>query len=91
MAAAELPKLDLGDALAVCLLMSSADDDRFERAAVRWLARFALETPSARIEDVRLGLVAFEAMPYNAAAARSTLAELCRTHGLDAAARRLAG
>src|SRR4051812_50179434 len=45
-AAAELPAIDLGDALAICLLMSDRDDERFERAAVRWLARLALERPA---------------------------------------------
>jgi hypothetical protein len=83
--ALELPRVDLDDALRICLLMSSADDDRFERAAVRWLARASLETPSMRLEDLRMGLIAFEALPYNPAAARQTLAELCSVHRLDAA------
>ena len=86
-AAAELPQVDLDDALRICLLMSAQDDDRFERAAVRWLARASLETPSMRLEDLRMGLIAFEAMPYNAAAARGTLAGLCAAHRLDKAAR----
>ena len=84
-AAAELPHVDLSDALRICLLMSDQDDARFERAAVRWLARASLETPSMRLEDLRMGLVAFEAMPYNHAAARRTLAELCSAHRLDEA------
>lgn len=90
-AAAELPQVDLSDALRICLLMSDKDDERFERAAVRWLARASLETPTMRLEDLRQGLVAFEAMPYNAAAARVTLAELCAAHRLDEAVRVLTG
>jgi len=82
-AAAELPRVDLQDALRICLLMSAQDDDRFERAAVRWLARATLETPTMRLDDLRLGLIAFEAMPYNQAAARRTLAQLCAAHRLD--------
>jgi hypothetical protein len=86
-AAAELPHVELGDALRICLLMSDQDDDRFERAAVRWLARASLETPSMRLDDLRMGLIAFEAMPYNHGAARQTLADLCAAHRLDAAVR----
>src|SRR5205085_2853559 len=73
-AAAELPAVDLADALAICLLMSARDDERFERAAVRWLARVALERPAVGLADLRDGLVAFEAMPYNPAAAREVVA-----------------
>jgi hypothetical protein len=86
-AAAELPHVDLEDALRICLLMSAQDDARFERAAVRWLARASLETPTMRLEDLRMGLIAFEAMPYNPSAAQQTLAALCTTHQLDKAAR----
>ena len=84
-AALELPRVDLEDALRICLLMSSSDSDRYERAAVRWLARASLETPTMRLEDVRMGLIAFEALPYNPGAARRTLAELCTVHRMEAA------
>lgn len=40
-AAAELPRVDLGDALAVCMAIREAEPERFERAALRWLARYA--------------------------------------------------
>ena len=90
-AAAELPAVDLADALAICLLMSARDDDRFERAAVRWLARLALERPGIGLGGLRDGLVAFEAMPYNPAAARGTLAEMCERVGLPGAVRVLRG
>jgi hypothetical protein len=86
-AAAELPHVDLQDALRICLLMSAQDDERFERAAVRWLARASLETPTMRLDDLRMGLIAFEAMPYNSSAARQTLAQLCAAHRLEEAAR----
>lgn len=89
--AAELPHVDLQDALRICLLMSECDDERFERAAVRWLARASLETPTMRLDDLRLGLIAFEAMPYNRGAARQTLAQLCAAHRLEGAVRVLSG
>src|SRR5436305_5304263 len=90
-AAAELPAIDLGDALAICLLMSERDDERFERAAVRWLARVALERPGVGLGELRDGLVAFEALPYNPAAARPLLATLCERLHLDAEVRVVRG
>ena len=88
-AAAELPQVDLGDALAICLLMSDHDDERFERAAVRWLARLSLERPAVGLADLRDGLIAFEAMPYNPDAARGALGALCERLGLRDAQRKL--
>jgi hypothetical protein len=46
-AAAELPRVDLGDALAVCVLIRQAEPERFQRAALRWLARFCVERRDA--------------------------------------------
>jgi aminoglycoside/choline kinase family phosphotransferase len=88
-AAAELPRIDLDDALSICLLISEQDAARFERAVVRWLARLSLEVPTIRIEDLRAGLLAFEALAENPVGARTALAELCARHGLERAARGL--
>ena len=49
-AAAELPRVDLGDALAVCVAIRHAEPERFERAALRWLARFCLERREATLD-----------------------------------------
>src|SRR5215211_1050207 len=73
-AAAELPRIDLDDALAICLLIERQDGERYERAVVRWLARLAMEVPAVGIDDLREGLLAFEALPYNPVAACETLA-----------------
>jgi hypothetical protein len=88
-AAAELPRVDLDDALSICLLISEQDVERYERAVVRWLARLSLEVATVRIEDLRAGLLAFEALPDNPVGARTALADLCARHGLDRAARGL--
>ena len=88
-AAAELPVIDLDDALAICLLIERQDGERYERAVVRWLARLAIEVPAVGIDDLREGLVAFEALPYNPVAAADALAGLCERHGLQRAAERL--
>jgi hypothetical protein len=81
-AALELPHVDLVDALRIVLLMRGVDDERYDRAATRWLGRFVLERPSARLEDLQLALHALEALPYNDQAARQTLGQLCEAHGL---------
>ena len=47
-AAAELPRVNLDDALRVCLLLRSADAALYERSAIRWLGRFALEHQGRR-------------------------------------------
>jgi hypothetical protein len=80
-AAAELPRINLDDALAVCLLIEREEEARSERAAVRWLARFCLEIPTVGIGDLREGLIAFEALPDNPDGARRALADLCERHG----------
>jgi hypothetical protein len=74
MAALELPYVNLADALAVCLLMRSNGDGRFERAAVRWLARLALERPEVTLAELRDAAAALADLPSDQA--RATLAEL---------------
>src|SRR3954454_3317979 len=79
---AELPRIDLDDALAICLLIERQDGERYERAVVRWLARMVLEVPAVGIDDLREALVAFEALPHTPAAARQSGAGVSERHGL---------
>jgi|tagenome__1003787_1003787.scaffolds.fasta_scaffold20730970_2 hypothetical protein len=72
--ARDIPHVPLVDALALCLLMDQHDDDRYERAAARWVGRFALECRRAELHDIRRALDAFDAMPDPAA--RQSLEEL---------------
>ncbi len=82
-AARELSTVGLADALAICLLMSQhADDEPYERAAARWLARLVTDRPDVELPDLKTALLALEALPYNPAAARHTLAEICDRHRL---------
>ena len=76
-AAAELPTVNLGDALAVCVAIREAEPQRFERAALRWLARFCVERPAATVADVRLAAAAFERMGSDPAGSLETLRRLC--------------
>ena len=75
--ARDIQHVSLADALALCLLMEHHDDDRYERAAARWVGRFALECRRAELHDIRRALDAFDAMPDPAA--RKTLEELAAT------------
>jgi hypothetical protein len=59
-AAGELPRVDLGDALAVCIAIRKAEPHRFERAALRWLARFCVERREATLAEVQAAAWAFE-------------------------------
>jgi hypothetical protein len=75
--AAELPQVDLGDALAVCVAIREAEPHRFERAALRWLARFCVERRDATLADVTAAAWAFEHMAERPCAALDTLRRLC--------------
>ena len=75
-AADELPHVDLGDALAVCIIIRKAEPDRFERAALRWLARYCVERREATLAEVRSAAWAFENIA-DEPAALDTLQRLC--------------
>jgi hypothetical protein len=49
----ELPTISLRDALRLCLLLAEDDRQRYERAAVRWISRYAADA-GAQLEDVQL-------------------------------------
>jgi hypothetical protein len=74
-AAAELPRVDLADALAVCMAIRESEPQRFERAALRWLARYAVEK-AASVADVRAAADAFATMLGHPDDALSTLRRL---------------
>jgi hypothetical protein len=61
-AAAELPRVNLRDALDICVAIREAEPAGFERAALRWLARYCVEYPGATLTDVLDAAGAFERM-----------------------------
>ena len=77
-AAAELPQVDLGDALAVCVAIRESEPHRYERAALRWLARFCVERRDATLAQVTSATWAFEHMAEQPTDALDTLRRLCR-------------
>jgi hypothetical protein len=82
--ASELPRIDLGDALALVLLALDHDAARFQKAALRWHSRLCREAPLT-IEEAQLALAALGIMqgPSRAAGADALLA-ICDRHNLRA-------
>jgi hypothetical protein len=76
-AAAELPQLNLDDGLRVLELMAAQDRPRFDRAAVRWVARLALERRLG-IDDLRAALAACELLASHPEEGRAVLVRLMR-------------
>jgi hypothetical protein len=89
-AAGELPRVDLADALALCLLTAN-DPERYGRAAARWHARYCTELRGVTLAESQLVLAALQAMPQGigAGAAAETLAHLADQRGLEAVVRLL--
>jgi len=81
-AALELPRIALDDALRICLVLRGGDPGRYERAAVRWLGRFALEGRDVTIADLRFAADALDALPDRAADAMERLQRLCLARGV---------
>ncbi len=74
-AASELPCVDLADAWALTLLLAP-HREIFERACVRWVARFALEVRGLRPETAHLVLSALSSTPRGGAAGANALVEV---------------
>jgi hypothetical protein len=60
-AAAELPRVSLEDALQVCLVIREHEPQAFDRAARRWLARYA-GVPGATLDQLAVAVAAFQLM-----------------------------
>jgi hypothetical protein len=75
-AAAELPRVDLGDALEVCLAIRHPQPARFDFAALRWLARFCVERREATVAQVQAAAWAFDNLT-DEPTALETLRRLC--------------
>jgi hypothetical protein len=80
--ARECGGLDLEDSLRLCLLMRRERDQRFERAAVRWLGRLLAERPRMGLDLARQALDGLANMAGTAPdAGRSPLAVVLRAVG----------
>ena len=79
-AAAELPRVGLRDALEVCLLLRDGDPERYDRAAVRWAGRFALEAQGVSLAAVEEAVDALAELRVDAIGSMERLARLCVVH-----------
>lgn len=80
--ARELPRVGLEDALRICLLIRGGDPDRYERAAVRWLGRFALEARNVTIDTLRRAAEALDTLRDRPTDGMEQLQRLCLEHGV---------
>jgi hypothetical protein len=86
--AADLPHIDLGDALAIALVLLDVEPHRYGRAAARWHARFCLEVTGIDLAESGTVLVLLGGLTgASQVAAAQALASACETHGLAAAVR----
>jgi hypothetical protein len=82
MAARELGQVSLADALALTLLTAETGDERWPRAAARWLGRFILESPAMTIGEAGLAAAAIQELAgRDSGLAGETLRQLAATHG----------
>jgi hypothetical protein len=59
----ELGWVALRDALGILLVIEAKDDERFERSAVRWAGRLALEVPDLALAELAGVLESLHALP----------------------------
>jgi hypothetical protein len=79
-AAAELPTVALDDALVICEVLAKQEPAKYERAALRWLARLCLERPVS-LTELGGAVIALQELPREPRRAIRTLEELCRSIG----------
>jgi len=77
-AAAELPTVNLQDALDICIVVAEKEPELFERAALRWLARYCLERRDANLAGLRQAADAFAGLTSDREAALAVLHRLSR-------------
>jgi hypothetical protein len=75
-AAAELPQVALDDALVICEVLAEQEPEKYERAALRWLARLCLERP-VTLSELGEVVVALDELPREPHWALGVLRELC--------------
>jgi hypothetical protein len=76
LAAREMGHVPLADALSLVILYAVAGSPKAEPAAVRWLARLALERPRTTIGELQLAAAALAQLSERPKTAARTLLEL---------------
>lgn len=81
-ASKEMGGLDLGEALALCVVLAEREPTRYRLAAARWLNRFVEESADVSAEEAQLVHSALAALPSAPLLARPVLRELVRARHL---------
>jgi hypothetical protein len=77
-AAKEMAFLSLRDALGLVALYASEESPKFDKAAVRWLGRLALESDDLSLPDVQLAAAALRGLHRRPNSTLQILSELSR-------------
>ena len=88
-AASELQFVGLAKALELTLLLADEEDARYERAALRWHARFVYETKNVDLRESQAVLALFTAIPANRLAASALAEHFSRRRSLERCAEAL--
>lgn len=78
LAAREMGFVPLADALGLLALYAEEQSPKYDKAAIRWLARLALEADDLELHDLQLAAAALQALPRRTDSALSTLSDLSR-------------
>jgi hypothetical protein len=78
LAAREMGFVPLVDALGLLVLYAGEQSPKYEKAAIRWLARLALEADDLDLPDLQLAAAALQALTRRPDCALSTLTDLSR-------------
>ena len=70
--------LSLRDALGLLAVYASENSPKYDRAAVRWLGRLALERDDLLVSDLQFAAAALQALRRRPDAALSVLTDLSR-------------
>ena len=86
-AAAELPRIGVAEAAAILLVIERAEPERYQRAALRWLAMLCQERRSSiDLAGIVQAAAALDALPGRRATSCAALATVCMRAGLRDAA-----
>jgi hypothetical protein len=88
-AAGELQFVGLAEALELTLLLADEEDARYERAALRWHARFIYETKNVDLRESVAVLALLTAIPANRLAAAALTELFSRRRSLERCAEAL--
>jgi hypothetical protein len=83
--AAELEHVGLAEALELTLLLADRDPAKYERAALRWHARFMREVPKVEMRESQAVLSLLALVPVSRLAAGALAELLARRRGLERA------